>query len=88
MTEPWNFTEAQRRQFREAHADAKRTHVPDPDDPSRTVCGQPADTTAAEDREFEARTILNRHGVQLEQFRPFTLEQIESLAEVVKTWED
>lgn len=24
MTEPWNFTEAQRRQFREAHAGAKR----------------------------------------------------------------
>lgn len=24
MTEPWNLTEAQRRQFREAHAEAKR----------------------------------------------------------------
>ena len=24
MSEPWNLTEAQRRQFREAHAEAKR----------------------------------------------------------------
>ncbi len=28
MSEPWNFTEAQRRQFREAHAEAKRTRAP------------------------------------------------------------
>jgi hypothetical protein len=40
-----------------------------------------------EDREFDARTILYRRGVQLEEWRPFTLEQIESLAEVVKSWD-
>ncbi len=28
MSEPWDFTEAQRRQFREAHAEAKRTRPP------------------------------------------------------------
>ena len=28
MSEPWNVTEAQRRQFREAHAEAKRTKPP------------------------------------------------------------
>ena len=27
MSEPWNFTEAQRRQFREAHAEAKRKQM-------------------------------------------------------------
>ena len=27
MTEPWTFTEAQRRQFREAHAEAKRKQM-------------------------------------------------------------
>src|SRR5512142_977321 len=27
MTEPWDFTEAQRRQFREAHAEAKRAEM-------------------------------------------------------------
>ena len=27
MSEPWNFTEAQRRQFREAHAEAKRKSI-------------------------------------------------------------
>lgn len=27
MTEPWNLTEAQRRQFREAHAEAKRKQM-------------------------------------------------------------
>ena len=27
MTEPWNFTEAQRRQFREAHAAAKEAEM-------------------------------------------------------------
>jgi hypothetical protein len=26
--EPWNFTEAERRQFREAHAEAKRARPP------------------------------------------------------------
>ena len=31
MAEPWNFTEAQRRQFREAHA--KRARMTDPDFP-------------------------------------------------------
>jgi hypothetical protein len=41
-----------------------------------------------EDREFNARTFIALHGVYLEQFRTFTLEQIEALAEVVKTWED
>ena len=41
-----------------------------------------------DDREFEARTILTlQHGVYLD-LRDFTLEQIEALAEVVKTWED
>ena len=33
MTEPWNFTETQRRQFREAHAEAKRARMTDPDFP-------------------------------------------------------
>jgi hypothetical protein len=28
MSEPWNFTEAQRRQFREAQAEAKRVRPP------------------------------------------------------------
>jgi hypothetical protein len=28
MSEPWNLTEAQRRQFREAQAEAKRTKPP------------------------------------------------------------
>ena len=28
MSEPWNFTEAQRRQFREAHAEAKQSRPP------------------------------------------------------------
>ncbi len=41
-----------------------------------------------DDREFGARTILFRRGIVLELGRPFTLEQIEALAEVVKTWED
>jgi hypothetical protein len=27
VSEPWNFTEAQRRQFREAHAEAKRERM-------------------------------------------------------------
>jgi hypothetical protein len=27
VSEPWNFTEAQRRQFREAHAEAKRKSI-------------------------------------------------------------
>ena len=40
-----------------------------------------------DDREFDARVILERRGVHLVQFHPFTLEQIEALAEVVKTWE-
>ena len=40
-----------------------------------------------EDREFEARTILAQRGVYLD-LRPFTLDQIEALAEVVKTWGD
>jgi hypothetical protein len=31
MSEPWNLTEAQRRQFREAHADAKRAPMAAPD---------------------------------------------------------
>ena len=29
MSEPWNFTEAQRHQFREAHAEAKRKQMAD-----------------------------------------------------------
>src|ERR1039457_4705856 len=33
MSEPWNLTEAQRRQFREAHADAKRARMTAPDFP-------------------------------------------------------
>ena len=54
----------------------------------------PADTpewleaTGRTDREFDARTTLNLRGIVLELGRPFTLEQIEALAEVVKTWED
>jgi hypothetical protein len=32
--EPWNLTEAQRRQFREAHAEAKRAQMADPDFPA------------------------------------------------------
>jgi len=35
MTEPWNFTEAQRRQFREAHAETRRARMADPDFPLR-----------------------------------------------------
>lgn len=35
MTEPWNLTEAQRRQFREAHAEAKeRAMIPKPKTPT------------------------------------------------------
>jgi hypothetical protein len=34
MAEPWNFTEAQRRQFREAHAEAKRARASKPKSPS------------------------------------------------------
>ena len=34
MSEPWNFTEAQRRQFREAHAEAKRTRATQPKTPT------------------------------------------------------
>lgn len=34
MTDPWNFTEAQRQQFREAHAEAERTRSADPDFPA------------------------------------------------------
>lgn len=55
--------------------------------------GDPADTpewrvaTDRAEREFDARTTLNRHGVILEFGRSFTLEQVEALAEVVKTWE-
>src|ERR1035441_3685655 len=33
MSEPWNLTEAQRRQFREAHGDAKRARMTAPDFP-------------------------------------------------------
>lgn len=40
-----------------------------------------------EDRDFDARTILAQHGVHLEMFRPFTLEQVEALAEIVKSWD-
>jgi hypothetical protein len=36
MTEPWNFTEAQRRQFREAQIEAKRNPVRDGECPA---CG-------------------------------------------------
>jgi len=43
---------------------------------------------ALQDRMFEARTTLTRRGVGLEFGRSFTLEQVEALAEVVKTWED
>jgi hypothetical protein len=56
--------------------------------------GNPADTpewleaTGRADREFDARTALNRRGVILGFGRSFTLDQIEALAEVVKTWED
>jgi len=37
MSEPWNFTEAQRRQFREAHAEAKRKSIDELLDDRRRV---------------------------------------------------
>jgi hypothetical protein len=45
------------------------------------------DDETRDDREFEARVTLERRGVHLVQFHPFTLEQIEALAELVKSWE-
>ena len=37
MSEPWNFTEAQRRQFREAHAEATRKRLTE--DAPEAICG-------------------------------------------------
>lgn len=50
MTEPWNLTEAQRRQFREAHAEAKRKSIDD-------LLHDPyAETEADRERERERRS--------------------------------
>ncbi len=40
-------------------------------------------TETAEDREFDARTVLYRRGIEMQPGRPFPLEMIEALAEVV-----
>jgi hypothetical protein len=39
------------------------------------------------DRVAAARQVLVRHGVELSPLRTFTVEQVEALAEVVKTWQ-
>ena len=36
----------------------------------------------AEDREFDARTVLNQRGISLQVARHFPLEMVEALAEV------
>jgi len=45
-------------------------------------------TETREDRESEARTTLARHGVHLDSHRPFSLEEIEKLAEVAAFFRD
>lgn len=50
MSEPWNFTEAQRRQFREAHAEAKRKSMED------LLHGLNAETEAERETERERRS--------------------------------
>jgi hypothetical protein len=52
--------------------------------PARTPA--PAPVASAEDREFEARTILRQHGITLANDRPFSLAKIEALAGVAETF--
>jgi hypothetical protein len=40
------------------------------------------------DRESEATTLLREHGIELTLGSRLTLEQVEALAEVVRSWED
>ena len=44
------------------------------------------DDIAGQDRMQAARQVLASHGVELSPRHAFTVEQVEALAEVVKTW--
>jgi hypothetical protein len=47
-----------------------------------------ADDTDRQDRVQAARQVLASHGVELTSRHTFTVEQVEALAEVVKTWQE
>ena len=54
MSEPWNLTEAQRRQFREAHAGAKRKSVDE-------LLHDPRPESEAEREEVRERRAVAEH---------------------------